>query len=125
MRPLEMSTDPQNCAGSFWARIAGLGVFCFCAALGSFPAKAYRPFDGTDASVAELGQFELELQPFGALQEGPAKTFIAPASVFNFGFAQDWEAVLQGQLETQISPSSQEILTATGVFLKHVVRPGD
>jgi hypothetical protein len=124
MRPLEMSTDPQNCAGSFWARIAGLGIFCVCAALGSFPAKAYRPFDGTDASVAELGQFELELQPFGALQEGPAKTFIAPASVFNFGFAQDWEAVLQGQLETQISPSSQEILTATGVFLKHVVRPG-
>lgn len=124
MRPLEMSTDPQNCTGSSWARFAGAGVFCVCAALGSFPAKAYRPFDGTDASVAELGQFELELQPFGALQEGPAKTLVAPASVFNFGFAKDWEAVLQGQLELQISPSSHESLTGNGVFLKHVILPG-
>jgi hypothetical protein len=26
-------------------------------------AHAYRPFDGTDADVAELGDFELELGP--------------------------------------------------------------
>ncbi len=125
MRALWMSTDPRNYAGSFWARFAGAGVFCVCAVLTSFPAKAYRPFDGTDASVAELGQFELELQPFGALQEGQAKTLIAPASVFNFGFAKDWEAVLQGQLESQISPSSRESLTGNGVFLKHVLLPGE
>ncbi|MGP0061117.1 MAG: hypothetical protein ACLPID_17735 [Beijerinckiaceae bacterium] len=124
MRPLAMSTDPQNCTGSFWARFAGAGVFCVCVALGSSPAKAYRPFDGTDASVAELGQFELELQPFGALQEGPTKTLVAPASVFNFGFAKDWEAVLQGQLDSQISPSTHESLTGNGVFLKHVLLPG-
>ena len=103
---------------------AGAAVFCVYAVLGSFPAKAYRPFDGTDASVAELGQFEVELQPFGALQEGSTRTFVAPASVFNFGFAKDWEAVLQGQLESQISPTSQESLTGNGVFLKHVLRSG-
>src|ERR1700722_7896999 len=29
----------------------------------SAPAHAYRPFDGTDADVAETGDFELELGP--------------------------------------------------------------
>ncbi|HJU12703.1 MAG TPA: hypothetical protein VJ728_17595, partial [Candidatus Binataceae bacterium] len=29
-------------------------------------AYAYRPFDGTDAAVADLGEAEVELQPAGA-----------------------------------------------------------
>jgi len=95
-----------------------------CVGLSSVPALAYRPFDGTDAAVADLGKIEVELQPFGALQAGPVTTFVAPQTVINFGFAQDWEAVLQGQLESDISPSRNESLTANGFFLKHVVRPG-
>src|SRR5262245_66454320 len=51
---------------------------------------AYRPFDGTDASVADLGEFETEFQPAGALWEGSQTTLIAPDLVFNFGFKENW-----------------------------------
>ena len=42
-------------------------------------AAAYRPFDGTDASVADPGAFEIELGPAGLLREGSQRTLIAPA----------------------------------------------
>jgi hypothetical protein len=32
-------------------------------------ALAYRPFDGTDADVAELNKMEIEFQPVGAMRE--------------------------------------------------------
>ena len=35
----------------------------------STPASAYRPFDGTDAAVAEEGEMEIELQPAGRLHD--------------------------------------------------------
>jgi hypothetical protein len=47
------------------------------AAAGSGPAFAYRPFDGTDAAVAEPGELEVELQPARVRQE-QGKTLIAP-----------------------------------------------
>lgn len=100
------------------------GIIAVWTAAGVLPAAAYRPFDGTDAAVADLGKFEVETQPFGALQAGPVRSFIAPQSVFNLGFAQDWEAVLQGQLESEFSPTNHESLTGNGAFLKHVLRRG-
>jgi hypothetical protein len=65
-------------------------------------AHAYRPFDGTDAAVADPGEVEVEFQPAGA-QWGPEQNvLIAPATVFNHGLPQDWEAVLEGQLQTPL-----------------------
>jgi len=43
-------------------------------------AHAYRPFDGTDADVAELGEFELELGPAHVLREG-GRTFVTTPTV--------------------------------------------
>jgi hypothetical protein len=88
------------------------------------PAFAYRPFDGTDAAVADPGELEIELQPAGGLREGSQTTLVAPDTVFNYGFAKDWEAVLEGQVQTPLSPSGPISLTATGAFLKHVLRSG-
>jgi len=88
------------------------------------PALAYRPFDGTDASVADKGELEIELQPAGMRREGGDGTLVAPATVINYGFSKDWEAIVQGQLETPLSSPSQTSLTATGAFLKYVLRPG-
>jgi hypothetical protein len=90
----------------------------------SAPALAYRPFDGTDAAVAAPGEVEIELQPAGALREGGSTTVIAPATVFNYGLSEGWEAVLEGQGQTPLSPSGPTSLTAAGAFLKHVVVPG-
>jgi hypothetical protein len=92
--------------------------------LSTGPAAAYRPFDGTDAAVAGVNEIEVELQPAGHLQVGPQSTLIAPEVVYNYGFAERWELVLQGQVETPLSPAGASSLAATGVFLKYVANPG-
>jgi hypothetical protein len=90
----------------------------------SGPAWAYRPFDGTDAAVAAPGEMEIELQPAGRLHEGGNTSLVAPATVINYGLSEGWEAVLQGQGETALSPSGPTSLTSAGAFLKHVLQPG-
>jgi hypothetical protein len=87
-------------------------------------AFAYRPFDGTDAAVADPGEVEVELQPAGAQWSHGQNLLIAPAVVFNYGLLENWEAVLEGQLQTPFSPSGATSLAASGAFLKNVVRPG-
>src|ERR1700722_8020806 len=99
---------------------------CIASSLAAWPgpAVAYRPFDGTDAAVAAPGEVEIELQPAGRLRDEPGTSLIAPATVFNYGFSKGWEAVLQGQGQTPLSPSGPTSLTAAGAFLKHVLVPG-
>jgi hypothetical protein len=88
------------------------------------PASAYRPFDGTDAAVADKDKMEIELQPAGFLKDWSGKTLIAPAARFNYGYTENWEAVLEGQFENPLSPSGPASLRAAGAFLKGVVREG-
>jgi hypothetical protein len=106
------------------ATIIGSGVCRRIAAGRSSQAVAYRPFDGTDAAVADPGEIELELQPAGAQWARDQNLLIAPAVVFNYGFLENWEAVLEDQLQTPFSPSGPTNLSASGAFLKHVIRPG-
>src|SRR6516225_195176 len=87
-------------------------------------AYAYRPFDGTDAAVADPGEVEVELQPAGAQWSREQNLLIAPAVVYNYGFLENWEAILEGQLQTPFSPLGPTNLTASGASLKHVIRPG-
>jgi hypothetical protein len=93
-------------------------------AFASQPAFAYRPFDGTDAAVATEGEMEIEFQPAGASFERSQTTLIGPATRINYGFAKGWEAVLEGQVESPLWPSGPTSLSATGAFLKSIVRPG-
>jgi len=87
-------------------------------------ALAYRPFDGTDAAVADPGEVEVELQPAGAKSIGGEKNLVAPATVLNYGFAKDWEVVFEGRLETPLPASVPTTFTDDGAFLKHILRPG-
>jgi hypothetical protein len=87
-------------------------------------AYAYRPFDGTDAAVADPGEVEIELQPAGAQWSREQNLLIAPAVVYNYGFLENWEAILEGQLQTPFSPSGPTNLAASGASLKHIIRPG-
>jgi len=108
---------------SLQCRVAGALAASLCVAWpGS--ALAYRPFDGTDAAVADVGELEIEFQPAGIRRNGAQRTLVAPATVLNFGFKQNWELVLEGQLETPLSPSGPSVFTASGAFLKHVLREG-
>ena len=88
------------------------------------PVYAYRPFNGTDAAVADVGELEFELQPAGVLQEGGTQTLVAPWLVTNFGFAKNWEAVLEGKLQTPLSSNEPPSLTDAGLSLKYVLREG-
>ena len=90
----------------------------------SVPARAYRPFDGTDAAVAKKGEMEIELQPAGRLRDESGTNLIAPATVINYGLSDDWEAVFEGQGQTPLSPTGPTSLTSAGAFLKHVLVPG-
>ncbi len=60
-------------------------------------AAAYRPFDSTDASVAEAGRLEVELGPLGYLAEGQEHFLVAPILIANLGLSRRWELVLQGR----------------------------
>ena len=60
---------------------------------------AYRPFDGTDAAVAAVGEVEIELQPVGAVRAG-SQTTRPDHMHLNYGFAERWELVLQGAAQT-------------------------
>jgi hypothetical protein len=104
------------------AAVAPLSILLAIASVS--PASAYRPFDGTDAAVADPGELEIELQPAGALWQQAQKTLIAPATVFNYGISRNWEVVLEGRLETPLSPTGPTSLSASALSLKHVVIPG-
>jgi hypothetical protein len=88
-------------------------------------AQAYRPFDGTDAAIAEPGQVEIELGPAQYLQIGSERTLVAPTVVFNYGLSERWELVLQGEaIHSLMEDSSKSSLVGNGLFLKAILREG-
>jgi hypothetical protein len=90
--------------------------------LNAATAQAYRPFDGTDADVADLGELELELGPLGWSRSGAEDVLVFPAVVFNFGITEGWEFVVTGRNELPLK--GHDRLTDTGVFLKGIMREG-
>ena len=114
----------QSSKARFPKRLVSGSVIAVCLIAWSGPAWAYRPFDGTDAAVAAPGEVEIELQPAGRLREVGNTTLVAPATVFNYGLSEGWEAVFEGQGQTPLSPLGPTSLTAAGAFLKHVLQPG-
>jgi hypothetical protein len=91
------------------------------------PAFAYRPFDGTDADVADRGEFELELGPTHFYRAGRRNYLIAPATVLNLGVLEDTELVVDFDNFVALNrePGAPGVqLLDTDVLLKHVFRRG-
>jgi len=102
-----------------------VALVSLCALSSGSDALAYRPFEGTDASVADPGELEIEFGPAEPLRAGPQRFLTAPEMVFNLGIADGWEAVLQGQAVTLLTPGPvQTSLIGNGFFLKNVLRDG-
>ncbi len=102
-------------------------VVLVVALLGSKKAYAYRPFDGTDADVAGLGDFELELGPVHYYSQAEARYLIAPATVLNLGFAPRWEAVVNFSnfVALQSVPGeARDRVLDTAILAKTVILPG-
>lgn len=57
-------------------------------------AYAYRPFTGTDADVADVGELELELGPLQFLREDSRSYIQVPATVLNLGILPRAELVI-------------------------------
>jgi hypothetical protein len=92
---------------------------------GSTASLAYRPFDGTDAAIADVQEVEIELQPTGALRQSSETSLIAPFVIFNYGFAKNWEFVFQGQGQFPLTNTDDSnSVNGVGAFLKHVLREG-
>jgi hypothetical protein len=106
-------------------RLVAAPVGLVLAALAA-PARAYRPFDGTDADVADEGEFELELGPVHYYQEGQAKYLIGPATVLNLGIVPRVELVGDFKNTIPLEPGGGPTFqfNDTDVLLKGLVRKG-
>ena len=89
-------------------------------------ARAYRPFDGTDADVADYGEYELELEPCGLYREGSRDSLVAPYAINNYGFLPRNELVLEGRQLVQIDGAGapHASLVEPQLFVKTVLREG-
>jgi hypothetical protein len=102
------------------AAVGSALLACWCGA-----AQAYRPFDGTDAAVADLGEMEIELGPVEYFREGSERALFAPNMRINYGFTPNWEAVLEGIVAHGLSASTRGTsLIESRAFLKGVLREG-
>ncbi len=91
----------------------------------SSPARAYRPFDGTDAAVAEYRRFELEAGTLGYLREGGAG-YSTPSQVLNYGVLERVELVLElhERMPALGTPGPRFGLVDDGAFVKTVLLEG-
>ncbi len=90
-------------------------------------AWAYRPFDGTDADVAALREMELEVGPAEVTLSERRNTWVVPAIIVNYGFAPNFELVLEGRhrlAPPDRSPEQRSQITDSAISVKHVLREG-
>lgn len=88
-------------------------------------AAAYRPFDGTDAAVADVGVFEWEQG--GELARDARQNYVGAPAVLNLGVARHLEAVVDFAPRVALGPTPGEerfALVGTDFFLKWVFRRG-
>ncbi|WP_242342898.1 hypothetical protein [Anaeromyxobacter terrae] len=104
-------------------------ILCSFSLVAAWPltASAYRPFNSTDAAVAAKGEMEIELGPLGYVVQGADRTLVAPSLILNWGFADRWEAVLEGRHFVELGrdvPEPRLRVEDTAFSLKRVLREG-
>ena len=102
-----------------------LGPGLMTVLLVSGAARAYRPFDQTDADVAELHVIELELGPTQLLWS-QGRMALVPTFIFNLGVFPGWELVVDTAASTTLTgrqPGEVAQLEAS-LSLKGVLRRG-
>jgi hypothetical protein len=58
-------------------QLASGSLIVMALAASSIPARAYRPFDGTDTALATPGEVEIELQPAGRLRDATPQVLLS------------------------------------------------
>jgi hypothetical protein len=110
----------------FARKTAVVATVSFAALASPEQASAYRPFDLTDAAVADFRETEIEFGPAQFRRDDSGTTLIAPAVVYNYGFAKNWELVIEGRGEHPFSDveDTRSRLVDDAISLKHVLREG-
>ncbi|HWF63360.1 MAG TPA: hypothetical protein VN685_01975 [Rhizomicrobium sp.] len=85
-------------------------------------ASAYRPFDSTDAAVADKGGWEFEFSPLSYEHGDEGVNLIAPSLRVNYGLVENWEVVVEGQVNNFIHGGSE--LSEAQLDAKTVLREG-
>lgn len=86
-------------------------------------ALAYRPFDQTDADVAEVHVVELEIGPT-QLRWSEGRTELVPTFIFNVGVVSGWELVVDTAASATLAGPHEVAQLEAGVALKGVLRRG-
>jgi len=89
-------------------------------------AWAYRPFDQTDADVAEVHVMELELGPL-QFQRSGGRTGYVPTFIFNYGAIFGWELVVEADASGTVGGPREPgdvFQLESSVSFKGVVRRG-
>ncbi|HEU5137995.1 MAG TPA: hypothetical protein VFU13_22820 [Steroidobacteraceae bacterium] len=85
-------------------------------------AWAYRPYDSTDADVADDDEIELEVGWRDSKIESDHEQ--AARAVLNFGIGRDREIVVEGEWQRSPGAKSESSIGDVGLFLKQVHRRG-
>ena len=96
-------------------------------ALAAPPAHALRPFDGTDAAVAEPQSLETELGPVGYVREADERQLVFPQVAINYGAGSGWEFNLSGRRilsMTEARPAPAPRYEDFELAVKRVIRRG-
>ena len=99
------------------SRVILLVITCW-----STNALAYRPFDSTDPAVADLDELEVEVSPVSFRHAESSEGWISPQVRLNYGFAESWEVVLEGQAEH--AQGVRSVLVGNALSLKTILREG-
>ena len=89
-------------------------------------AHAYRPFDGTDADVAEPGVVQLDVG-VGRLRQGMQRSVQVPTVVASFGVEGDTEIGIGGRVDRPLGDTAgatRTSLSDTELAVKHLFRKG-
>ncbi|HXS07311.1 MAG TPA: hypothetical protein VN723_11010 [Rhizomicrobium sp.] len=86
------------------------------------PALAYRPFDSTDAAIADKGAWEFEFSPLSYEHGDGGAAYVAPSLRMNYGLAERWELVLEGQVDNFTRVGSE--LSEAQLDAKTILREG-
>lgn len=86
---------------------------------------AYRPFIFTDAAVAALKEWEIEVGLFSMTHDRGINEIFVPSLKFNYGILKNWELV--GEFDLQVFKQGEDRnreLTDPAFFIKGVLREG-
>ena len=98
-------------------RILVIGLFLL-----SPDVRAYRPFDSTDADVADANELEVELGYFTVEHTGVEDTFAMPQLVLNYGLTSALEVI--GEFDVEKPSGKKAEIVDAAVLLKGLLREG-